>query len=109
MPSKAKPREQFDASEVEKTEKLALDTASKTISAIENAMAMWDATKNKPPDLKESMIRMKYFHGALSDWAKKMLKSRKADITSRVELLREFSDICYAYSRWYDGRSPKRT
>lgn len=108
MPSKTKRVERFDIAEVEKTERLALDTANKTISAIENAMAMWDSTKQKPQDLKESMVRLRYFHGALSDWARKMLRSRKSDINMRVEFLREFSNICYAYSRWYDGRGPKR-
>jgi len=108
MPPKARPQDHFDASEVEKTEEAALKTANRAISAIENAMAIWEATRQKPADLKASMVRLRYFHGALSVWTRKMLRSRKSDLPSRVELLREFSDICYSYSRWCDGRSPKR-
>ncbi len=93
--------QQYDFSDVEGLEKDALEKANKALSAIENAIAVWDASKDKPVDYKPRIERLRYFHDALANWEKKMLlaMAKKEDMNSRVEILREFSDICYNYAK----------
>jgi hypothetical protein len=90
----------YSISDVEEMEKLTLDKANKAISAIENAIAVWDASNDKPEDLKPRMVRLKYFYEAITGWEKKMLQTmgKKELIGPRVERLKEFTEICYAYS-----------
>ena len=92
--------EAYSVSAIDDMERQALDKANKAISAIENAIAVWEASQDKPEDLKPRMIRLKYFYDALSNWEKKLLKSmgRKDQIGERVERLKEFTDICLTYS-----------
>jgi|GEM_PF-1890994 len=96
------PRQQkkiFTVSQVEDMEKRALEKANHAISAIENAMAVWDATKEKPDDLRVRIDRLRYFHSSLSDWETKMLKAiaKRQGVNERIRVLREFNDIVYTY------------
>lgn len=90
---------EFTTADVDDIERETLQKANKAISAMENAIAVFDASEEKPRDLKIRIDRLKYFHDALSEWEKKMLKAiaKGARVNERVEMLREFSDICYAY------------
>lgn len=90
----------YSIKDVEEMEKLALDKANKAISAIENAVAVWEASKDKPEALKPRIVRIKFFYEAITAWEKKMLQTmgRKDLIGPRVERLREFTDICFAYA-----------
>lgn len=89
----------YSLSDVEEMEKKALNSANKALSAIENALAVWDASQQKPQDLQIRINRLRYFHDALSNWEKKMLKSmaKRSEVNERMQVLREFSDICYTY------------
>ncbi len=91
---------QYAISDVEELEKLSLERANKAISAIENAMAVWDASEDKPADLEPRLNRLKYIYEELTAWEKKMLKSRgkKEDMEARIERLMEFSGICRTYA-----------
>ncbi len=93
-------RASYGAGDIDRMEKLTLEKANRALSAIENALAIWDASRNKPDDLKPRIGRLKYFYEALSGWEKKMLKSMSAkeDVDARIVHLREFSDICHAYA-----------
>lgn len=84
--------------DIEKMEKMSLEKANKAISAIENALAVWDLSKEKPDDLEARINKLKYFHEALTRWEKKMLLSKDEDIDMRVARLKEFTDICYMYT-----------
>ncbi len=90
----------YVVADVGRMEALALEKANKAISAIENAVAVWEASAEKPKDLSERMSQLKNFYEALTDWEKKALKTAgKEDmVEERVERLKEFAKICYAYA-----------
>jgi hypothetical protein len=106
VPSAAKGRERdmdsvsYSPYDLDKMEKLTLEKANKCISAIENAIAVWELAKDKPEDMESQISRMKNFYEALTSWEKKMLKSmgKKGKIKNRVDRLKEFISICYAYA-----------
>lgn len=104
MPRKTPParavRQEYSLKDVEEMEKLALEKANKAISAIENAIAVWDASKEKPEDLKPRIVRLRYFYEALTAWEKKMLQTmgKEDKLGPRVERLKEFTEICYGYA-----------
>ena len=84
--------------EVIAIEKETMERVSKTISALEGAIATWDASADKPEDLKDKFIRYKRAHEALSGWQVKALRSYgKSGFEDRVKLIWEFVDICRAY------------
>ena len=93
-------KSEISLSDVDNMETVALEKANKAISAIENAIAVWDATAEKSDDLKPRMIRLKYFYEAISNWERKMLQTRgKEDqLGQRVERLKEFTEICSSYA-----------
>jgi len=90
----------YAASDIEEMERMTLEKANRTLSAIENAMAVWESSEEKPEDLKPRIARLRQIYEALANWEKKMLQSmaKKEDMDARVSRLREFSDICYAYA-----------
>jgi hypothetical protein len=90
---------EYTTADVDKIEREVLKKANTAITAIENAVAVFDASEEKPQDLKIRIDRLRFFHDALSDWEKKMLKAiaKGAKVQERVQVLREFSDICYSY------------
>jgi len=89
--------EDFD---VEAAEKETISRVNKTLSAIEKAVAAWDASKEKPVALKLKIMHLKRFHSMLSSWERKMLMavSKHETMSRRVLLLREFTEICNAYA-----------
>ncbi len=90
----------YNESDIDELEKVALERANKALSAIENAIAVWEHSAEKPDELQPRINRLKAIHDALANWEKKVLRSMgKPDMASRVENLREFSDICFTYSR----------
>ncbi len=88
-------------SEVDELEKIALEKANKALSTIENAIAIWEASEQKPLELKGRIERLRYFHDALANWEKNMLISfaDSQEAEERMDRLREFSNICYSYAR----------
>jgi hypothetical protein len=89
----------IDELEIEGLEKETMDKVNHTISALETAMATWDAAGRKPPELKPKFVRYKLVHEILTRWQTKALRSmgRSTNIDERVGLLREFVDICKTY------------
>ncbi|MFH1393488.1 MAG: hypothetical protein ABII71_02300 [Candidatus Micrarchaeota archaeon] len=100
-PSRSSKQVKIASSELQKIEKQTLEKTNKAISAIENAIAVWDASEKKPIDIKIRINRLRYFHQALSNWEKKMLSdiASQSEYTERVQRLCEFSDICRTYRR----------
>ncbi len=86
-----------DADIVE-SEKATMENVSRTISALEVAMAEWDALTKKPDDLAAKMEHYKKVHEALADWQIRAARSFESDSReARVRLLWEFVDLCHAY------------
>jgi hypothetical protein len=90
----------YSEDDVEEMEKLAIDNANKAISAIEKAVAVWDATKQKPSDLQDRVEKLKFFYDQLTKWETGVLRNKGSDepLEKRVERLREYTQICFAYS-----------
>jgi hypothetical protein len=90
----------YRVSDVDGMEKLALEKANKCISAIENAIAVWELSKDKPAEMEPQIGRMRNFYEALTAWEKKMLKTmgKRGEIQNRVARLKEFISICHAYA-----------
>jgi molecular chaperone DnaK (HSP70) len=95
-------KRKFSDSDITKLEKESISKANQAISAIESAIEACKASDEKQEEYDEELKKLRYFRDAMSKWVKKMLVSmkKKDDLKTRVERLREFSDICYAYSQW---------
>ncbi len=80
-------------------QKKAINKSNKAISAIENAIAVWEGSERKPTDLRIRVERLRDFHEALCNWEKKMLTdiAQEADYKQRLSRIKEFSDICRSY------------
>lgn len=87
--------------EIEEMEALTLEKANHAISAIENAIAIYQATKVQSEEYRLEMNNLKFFHDALANWETELLRgmSKHEEISTRIERLRRFSDICYNYAR----------
>jgi len=85
---------------IDGVEKETIERVNKTISALEAALATWNGAKDKPADLKERFAGYERLHSALVQWESRALKSRgkEESFEARVERLREFVDICCAYT-----------
>jgi hypothetical protein len=92
--------DEYSIDQIDDLERRSLDKANKAISAIENAMAVWEASQEKPEDLKVRMIRLKYFYDSVINWEKKALRTigSAGAIGERVERLKEFAEICFTYA-----------
>lgn len=73
---------------------------NKTVTALEAALATWDASEEKPDDMAEKFENYRRFHDALEDWERKTLQAQKKNekFETKVRRLREFVDICFANS-----------
>jgi len=82
------------------TEQETLHRVNKTLSAIEKAVSVWDASAEKSPALRPRVEHLRKFHTVLTAWEKKMLISisRSESRKKRVALLREFTEICSMYA-----------
>jgi hypothetical protein len=91
-------KQAYGEEDIERMEKQTLEKANRALSVIENTLAIWDASKEKPEDLRPRISRLKYFYEALAGWEKRVLTAKNEDIDTRIGHLREFSDICHAYA-----------
>lgn len=80
-------------------EKETLNKANKALSALEIALASWDAAEPKPEHLQSKFTKFRRLHAALEDWEKKMLISSKhnEEFSRRIERLYDFVRICNFY------------
>jgi len=88
----------YSPSDIARMERLTIEKANKAVSAIENALAAWDASPKKNEEVAMRVGRLKYFYEQITKWERKMLKSmaKRGDMLARIALLREFSDICHS-------------
>ncbi len=86
--------------DVDGMEQRTIEKVSHTMSAIESAIAVWDAAKNKPAHLKARVTRLKRFYEALAKWEKKTLKARAmgSDMEERLMRLHHFSELCHSFA-----------
>ncbi len=95
-PSPPKPK--MPAKTLEKLEMETLAKVSRTLSTIENAISLFDASEEKPEELKQRVSKLRIFHEKLSRWEKEMLVARtRNDTGKRFEMLEKFVDVCYGY------------
>jgi hypothetical protein len=94
------PLEDISETNIDGIEKEAIEKVNRTITILEGALATWDAAREKPMDLRDRFSRYKQFRDALATWETKALRSRgkREDFEARVQRLREFVDLCYAYA-----------
>lgn len=85
---------------IDEVENETIERVNKTISVLENSIAIWDAAKEKPAELQEEFDRFKKFYSALTQWETKALriKQKVPDFAVRVNMLKEFTDICQMYA-----------
>ncbi len=86
----------------EKLDEIESDTlrnAARTVSVIENAMSAWNAAKVKPRNMAPTLERLKRFRTALVRWGVEysVLRAGRAGREDRIDMLREFVEICYEY------------
>lgn len=85
----------------------AIQASNRIIIAIEDLVATWDAAVQKPLVYAPIIVQMKYVHQALSDWERRMLKTRgTVDVVGRERLLRQFCRIFEPYKNrrgWNNG------
>jgi len=84
---------------IEIVEKDTLEKVNNALSALESALASWDASPEKPEDLEPKFTKYRKLHDALAQWETKMLRSmdKELDFYSRVDRLKEFARICDTY------------
>ncbi len=99
-PGPAGSEEPVTEENITEVEKEAMEKVSKAISALESALATWDAGKDRPPELKEKFQKLRGLHDAFAEWETKMLREtgKETDFYKRVDRLWEFVKICKAYS-----------
>jgi hypothetical protein len=92
-------QEAITESNIEEVERVTLEKVNKALSALESALAAWNASPDKPADLEPKYSRYMRLHDSLVRWETNLLRSsgREMDFYSRLDRLREFSHICEAY------------
>ncbi|MEW6721941.1 MAG: hypothetical protein AB1324_01625 [Candidatus Micrarchaeota archaeon] len=83
----------FAVEDMEKMEKLAIATSNRVMSAIESAVASFEAAGERPASLKPRIVRLKSVHSSLSVWERDMLLAARGTIEKRLSLLRKFGQI----------------
>ncbi|MFN7991181.1 MAG: hypothetical protein U0R44_03405 [Candidatus Micrarchaeia archaeon] len=88
------------AETIEEAEKETIQKVSRAISTLENALASWEASKDKPEDLEREFRKYKEFHDELERWEREMLivKGEELNFFKRVERLRRFVNICHTFA-----------
>ncbi len=85
--------------DISQAEKETLSVASSTITALESALASWEASKDKPEGMADKFRSYAWFRDELAAWMKGMLHSGKGSLRERQKKLSEFAAICRKYRR----------
>lgn len=90
---------EIDEKNIDEYEQEALRVANSVYSALEEALAAWDASPEKLPEFRGKAARYRMLFEALSVWERRMLlaRGRKSGFAERVKLLEELADIFSAY------------
>jgi hypothetical protein len=85
--------------ELDEIESDTLRNAAKTVSAIEDAISVWNAAMIKPQDMGPTLERLKRFRTELMRWGTECgrLHAGRAARQTRIDTLRKFVRICYKY------------
>ncbi len=75
-----------------------LRLVSSSLSAIETALAEWDASE-KPKDMERGTQYLRMSHCMLSAWSRESLLGRKDSKSARVRM-KKFSEICRKLEAW---------
>ncbi len=89
-----------DEGNIDSVEEETLEKVGKTLSALELALASWDAAKEKPESLRPKFAKYRLLHDMLIQWQKKAQRAagKKAAFEKKVAVLWDFVDICRDYS-----------
>ncbi|MBD3210536.1 hypothetical protein GF318_04110 [Candidatus Micrarchaeota archaeon] len=84
---------------IDELEQEAISRVNKTLSALEVALASWDAS-DKLPEKKNKFMRYKWLHDALTEWERNLLKSvgKEEDFQTRLNRLQQFANIYHSYA-----------
>jgi len=81
-------------------EERTITNVSHTMSAIENALAVWDASKRKPNKFRNRILKLRRFYGQISMWEKEALKNKEhRDLIKCMKRLKRFNEICIAFKK----------
>jgi hypothetical protein len=91
--------ERIDESNIDEAERETIQVANSTLTALESALAAWEASKTKPDSLKEKFDDYARLRDELAGWMTKALRARSEgdSFESRQKRLAEFSSICKRY------------
>ncbi len=81
-------------------EEEAIQMVNRTLSALEEAIAAWESSPEKPAELGERYKSYLLMRDELSKWARKFLLARSEERTfqGRLDLIRELCDICQVFT-----------
>lgn len=90
---------QLDKDSIGVYEEEALKAANSVFSAIEALLAAYDASRDKPAELRKEAERYRMFAQAIGGWERKMLvlRGKKREYSDRLKTLGEFADILSLY------------
>lgn len=91
--------ERIDEANISLAEKETLSVASSTITALESALASWEASKDKPEGMAEKFRAYAWLRDELAGWTSRMLHSGRSSLRERQKMLSEFAAICRRYRR----------
>jgi len=86
-------------SNIAEVEKEALERVSRAISILEDALAKWEASSEKPDEMKEEVERYRRLLEQFSGWERGALIARGSgeDFKTRLGRLKEFIAICRGF------------
>lgn len=101
MAGKSRLKPKITEKNIGEAENETLLIASSTLSALESAVASWDAAREKPEELAEKFRKYRSLREKLAKWMTKMLreKGKRSPFIKRQERLLEFVRICKDYRR----------
>jgi hypothetical protein len=85
----ASPFASVDGRQVDLWEKEAMERAKMLISAIEEAMAVYEGAKTKPEGLEKKYESYKRMHKALTAWVRKVLLEKTLTVEERMRRIQE--------------------
>lgn len=98
---KPTPKDPITEKNIDRFEEDTIKAASGAIRVLEDALARWDAIKDKPGEFREKFEDYRKFHAELVGWEQKILKSKakgeELDFFARVDRLLGYSRICEAH------------
>lgn len=88
-----------DPAKVDEMERLAIERANKAVSAIESAVAAWEASPKEDDEMGKRVKKLRAFYDVITPWLVKTLKTagQKDMVGERLKRLGEYIEICTIY------------